>query len=747
MQADERRSLALILGLLAACLVAYFFLFVPASLVDLERLSLSTNYDYQSYFLPKFMYGSEEVRHFRFPLWNPYEYGGVPFFATAQPAVLYPPKALLFALLRPDRAYWAYMALHFVGLAVGFVLFAREQGISGLPLFVGASTWLFATPILISNYHPTRIALMVPVPLVFLLVERMARGATVGLFLALSLLVALQFTAGYPEVSVDLGLLVGFHAVVRYATKQWDAPPWRIVPVFAAAFALAAGMAGIQLLPMIEAGIAANRLGVAKEVVGLSMAVPEPFMAPKLGIVPLFIGFGFVGLFGRRALAASAGLFTCATIAAGGWLVLRRLPGFGMIRFPYVWFMLCPFYAAWLAALGSEAFLAEPSGRRRDVWTVSFVAVLGVIWAGCCALYWKRAGTDLPSPAKVFSYVVNNIGTRKGAGLGVLAGLGLAMGALPVVRRRGGAAAAGLPIVLSVLSHLAGYPYGARPAPVKRPSPEGEIKKFLDAGLEIQGRALSIGDIAYGYELTDRIPSVLGAEESFVPFRYRRILAEWHCVPMFGWFDWIAFATARGFLDAMNVQYVSTPLHAAPVLLATDMRAILRRKESILFENERAMGHAWVNYNARKAGSVDEALQYVLDPEFDPRRNVIVEDKLAWTYRYQGDESFTLPDSENRISANEVEYTVALPRNGILVSSETFYPGWTATVDGYPAGIIVADYVLRGVEVPPGTHRVRFAYRPNSVKYGIIVSVISLACSIGLGAVWFRRRRRSGALA
>jgi hypothetical protein len=743
---DERRSLALTLGLLAICLVAYFFVFVPPSLVDLDRLSLSTNYDYQSFFLPKFMYGSDELRHFRFPLWNPYEYGGVPFFATAQPAVLYPPKALLFAFLRPDRAYWAFMALHFVGLAIGFVLFAREQGISGLPLFVGASTWVFATPILISNYHPTRIAVMVPVPFVFLLVERMARTVSVGLFLALSLLVALQFTAGYPEGSMDLGLLVGLHAVVRYVTKQWDVPPWRIVPVFAAAFVLAAGLAGVQLLPMIEAGIAANRLGVAKEVVGLSMAVPETFMAPKLGIVPLFIGFGFVALFTRRALPASAGFIMCSAIASGGWLLLRRLPGFGMIRFPYVWFLIGPFYAAWLAALGADAFLAPRSGRRREVWAVSLVSVVGVIWAGCCALYWKRAGTDLPSPAKVFSYVVNNIGTRKGAGLGVLAGLGLAAGALPVMRRRGGSVATGLPVVLSVLSHLAGYPYGARPAPVKRPGLEGEIKSFLNAGIEIQGRALSIDDIAYGYELTDRIPSVLGAEESFVPFRYRRILAEWHCVPMFGWFDWVAFATSRGFLDAMNVQYVSTPLHASSVLIGSDMRAMLRRKGSVLFENSRSMGHAWVNYNAKTASSADEALEYVLDPEFDPRSSVIVEDKLAWTYRYQGEESFTLPDSENRISPNEVEYTVTLPRNGILVASETFYPGWTATVDRYPATIIVADYVLRGVEVPPGTHRVRFAYRPKSVQYGIAVSLISMAFWVGLAAVRIMRRRRIGTL-
>src|ERR1044071_1134409 len=115
MQTEERRSLALTLALLGVCLLSYFLIFVPPSLADLGRLSLSTSYDFQSYFLPRFVYGSQELGHLRFPLWNPYEYGGVPFFATAQPEVLYPPKALLFALLRPHTAYWAFMALHFVG--------------------------------------------------------------------------------------------------------------------------------------------------------------------------------------------------------------------------------------------------------------------------------------------------------------------------------------------------------------------------------------------------------------------------------------------------------------------------------------------------------------------------------------------------------------------------------------------------------------------------------------------------------
>lgn len=743
MDPEERRSLALTAALLAICLLAYFLLIVPRSLTDLGHLSLPTSYDFQSYFLPRFVYGSSELWHGRFPLWNPFEYGGVPFFATSQPEVLYPPKALIFAFLPPNAAYWTFMVVHYLGLSVGFVLFAREQKISGLPLFVGAAAWTFAMPVLISNYHPTRIALLVPVPFAFLFVERLGRSATLRSFLLLVSVVAVQLLAGYPEVSLDMGLLVALHALVRFLAKDWTLPPWKAIPLFGAAFVLAALLCSVQLLPMLEAGVAANRVGVAEEVIAAPMAVPEAFMTPKIGIVPLFVGFGVLGIFMRRTLAASAGLFACVGITAGGWLLLRRLPGFGMVRFPYVWFIMAPFYAAWLAALGAEAFLGRGNGARHERARTAFIVSLALAWAVFCAVEWKYLSPGNAMHAGRFLDVLaHNVGTRAGAVLGVLAGLAFVVGRVPKVARKVGPTAAAIPFILAVLSHAAGYPFGVRPAPVSRPGRVGEVRQFLDAGFDMQGRALSVNDISYGYELTDGIPSVLGAEESFVPWRYRRILTLWNFVPMFGWFDWGAFAGSRGFLDALNLEYVAAPPAALRTLVEADLRPVLRGRQSVFFANMHPMGHAWVNYSVHKVASPDEAMEAVLDPAFDPRREVVVEDKLAWVYRYQGEEQVGLPDAEIRSSPNEVEYTVTLHHHGIFVVSESFYPGWDATVDKYPAAIVAADYVLRGVELPPGTHHVRFRYRPKSVRYGAIVSLVALVSWIGLVVLEIVRRRR-----
>lgn len=79
----------------------------------------------------------------------------------------------------------------------------------------------------------------------------------------------------------------------------------------------------------------------------------------------------------------------------------------------------------------------------------------------------------------------------------------------------------------------------------------------------------------------------------------------------------------------------------------------------------------------------------------------------------------------------------ALP--GLLVLSQSWSAGWKAYVDDRPAKIHRVNYFAQGVELTPGTHRVRFEYRPWTIPVGTASSLLSLL-GVGCWLVWSRRQ-------
>ena len=81
---------------------------------------------------------------------------------------------------------------------------------------------------------------------------------------------------------------------------------------------------------------------------------------------------------------------------------------------------------------------------------------------------------------------------------------------------------------------------------------------------------------------------------------------------------------------------------------------------------------------------------------------------------------------------NELTYTANSAHGGLAVFSEIYYPeGWKVTIDGKPAKEIRADYVLRALPIPEGTHDIVFRFDPDSVKNSETFAFIALAL-IGL---------------
>jgi hypothetical protein len=74
---------------------------------------------------------------------------------------------------------------------------------------------------------------------------------------------------------------------------------------------------------------------------------------------------------------------------------------------------------------------------------------------------------------------------------------------------------------------------------------------------------------------------------------------------------------------------------------------------------------------------------------------------------------------------------------GLLIVQDAFWPGWRASIDGPPAEVIPADYLVRAVRWPPGRHVLEMVYDPPELRVGLAFSALGvfLASCLAVRAV------------
>jgi hypothetical protein len=85
-----------------------------------------------------------------------------------------------------------------------------------------------------------------------------------------------------------------------------------------------------------------------------------------------------------------------------------------------------------------------------------------------------------------------------------------------------------------------------------------------------------------------------------------------------------------------------------------------------------------------------------------------------------------------RAGFSSMRYRVRTPAPAILVTNDSYWPGWTAEVDGVERPVLKANWAMRAVAVPAGEHEVELRYRPRSVRIGAAVSALAAALLVAL---------------
>ena len=168
-------------------------------------------------------------------------------------------------------------------------------------------------------------------------------------------------------------------------------------------------------------------------------------------------------------------------------------------------------------------------------------------------------------------------------------------------------------------------------------------------------------------------------------------------------------------------------------------------KGARVYENLRAMPRAWlatevVNVNPNQALDTIKTGRLPDGRGFDPSRTALVEAPLV----------LNSPNADSKASATianlsdtHMEVRTSSTNAGFLITSDAYYPGWRASIDGHEAPLYRADYAIRGVMLPPGLHTVSFDYSPRRFYAGATISALALLSLGGLllTSLFFRERR------
>lgn len=158
------------------------------------------------------------------------------------------------------------------------------------------------------------------------------------------------------------------------------------------------------------------------------------------------------------------------------------------------------------------------------------------------------------------------------------------------------------------------------------------------------------------------------------------------------------------------------------------------RDDIAIYENGDYLPRAYFVNKGILINNDKQILKKLRSSTFNPREEIIVEDKSA--AKFNSSNGLKANVKITGYEPNSVTIKTVNDKNGFLVLSDTYYPGWKVFVDGNEEKIYRANYTFRAVGLSKGSHLVEFVYDPLSFKAGLF---LSLGTFILLIAMWAKR--------
>jgi hypothetical protein len=167
----------------------------------------------------------------------------------------------------------------------------------------------------------------------------------------------------------------------------------------------------------------------------------------------------------------------------------------------------------------------------------------------------------------------------------------------------------------------------------------------------------------------------------------------------------------------------------------THFRLVYADEVAKVYENPTAFPRVFVVHRFQTASSFEEAQNIIRNLDFNLGECVVLDASPSKSEVKALERAPMKDDSTAEIVCYEPDKVVIRARaehSGLLVLTDTFYPGWNAYVDGRQTRIYQADGLVRAVYLDEGEYTVEFVYSPESFKIGLAITMVSVAAVLTL---------------
>ena len=679
--------------------------------------------------IPRLEFQAREIHAWHFPLWDSSIWSGQPLIGQTQPGPLYPVNLLFYLLplrggyIRLDFLNWYWVVIRFLAALCCYLLcrdLERSRAASivagcvfAFGGFIGTVAWLDV------------VNGAVWTPLILLYFFRAWRGerplssaALCGLWLGIAWL------CGHHEIPLMVSFVLLFGWI--YCIFQHGRPAWTRLRPAALTLLIAGLVSAVQVWPTYEFGRLSKRWVGTFDPVGWNDQIPytistiysmpvrgllgtilpgqnQADSTPYLGVVAVSLallglvkGWSDARVRWLAVLAALAAAYAMGAFTPFQGVLYAIAPMLGKARVPVRAIHLLNLAITVMTAYGIDAVVTNTGGlwtRRVRLALTAFGALILV-----AAIVFKKP--DLNDGVLLAGVVAL-----------ILAGILMARQSEMMGRK-----AVLVTVTALVLVEL--YSVGTGSFPNRY---DKDHNKFVNVLLDNQDIVAFLRNEEVQAEKAGGSPIRVHINDQDIPTNF----GDWHGIDMLeGYMAGVTSNLLRHELHTKRTQSLFGVTHwIGRQPYSPDMREVFAGVSGIkVWRNPDPMPRVWAVHGVKAVKDDAELRRLVQDPAIDFHREAAFLGEVPALEVCPGEDQVQL----TRRRTDRLTVSAKLSCAGMLILAETYYPGWTSTVDGKPARLWEAWGALRGVVVPAGEHEVSFSYRPLPVYGGAALTALGI---------------------